>query len=172
MLYPLIWWLLALVVLAALGLSIGFYSVFRQLHERKNFRDAERLARKGKHKQALKKLLQAESKWMVNSHNGSIASCVEDYARLARIAQQIEVSTSALGCKVDVLQLIEAIDDLKRCLTGNNDMQPPINRGMTWSTAKDNVRLQDEIQACRKVLRAEVMHVCTDCETVPREDER
>ncbi len=151
-------WFLAFCVLAILGLTIGFHSVVRGHLERRLCREAKRLADQGEVRQALKRLLQAESKWMVNSHSGSVASCLRDYDRLADIARQMErLSISAQG-SVDVSRLVEAIDCIKECLA-NKANHPLDERIMTSSAAKESVFLQDTIQTCRMALRSEVMRV-------------
>jgi len=162
-------WIAASCVLAVVGVGIGFYSIFRRMREFRWMREeeftkrAKLLVEEGKPIEALKALSEAESRWAINSHNGSVKSQLRDYERLARTVDNIREASEALGQSIHADKLLAAIDRLMELLGDKSGFRID-RRSMKPDTARKYAALFEDFQRSRKALRQEVRRIVeADC---------
>ncbi|MEY4198771.1 MAG: hypothetical protein RLZZ265_511 [Verrucomicrobiota bacterium] len=144
--------LVALIVLAAVGVGVGFFSIGRGRKNRGLCGEAEYAIEQGQDAEALKLLLAAERSWAFNSHDGSTASRLvdlEDYLRILKLLSRL-ASDNTAPC---IARTEELVGEL-RALFSNRAHFGIDGRSMKPDAAARWVELSTRFETLRGEFRA------------------
>lgn len=144
-------YLFVFIALAGIGLGFGFYSVYAKRKTRRLCDQGLALAADGRPDEALKLLLNAESNWKLNSHDGSRKSHLQDLENLSLIADGI-FKLAPLSKDNFADQFTAMIGETRSFITDRSNyridgrMMPP-EKAQRW------VELANRLESLRKELR-------------------
>jgi hypothetical protein len=102
-----------LVVLTALGVGIGFFSLRRRRKIRGLCLAATQAIEQGRHDDALRMLLAAERSWAFNSHEGSRSSHIADLDDFTSILRQLSRLPSGGGDTSSITRIEVLVAELR-----------------------------------------------------------
>jgi hypothetical protein len=142
--------LIVLVVLAALGVGIGVFSLWRRGRVRDLCSQAAQAIQESRHDDALRMLLAAEQSWAFNSHDGSRSSHLADLDALSQILTLLARIPG--GDSSRIAQVESAVAEVRALFAERSNFGID-GRSMKREAAIRWVEFSDRLEALRRDLR-------------------
>ncbi|MBI3878882.1 MAG: hypothetical protein HY301_02310 [Verrucomicrobia bacterium] len=143
--------LIVLVILAALGVGIGVFSLRRRKRVRRLCSQAAQAIEESRHDEALRILLAVERSWAFNLHDGSRSSRLAD---LDDLSQMLTLLARVPGGDTSRITLVESAVSEVRALFAERSNFGIDGRSLKRDGAVRWPELSDRLQSARQELRA------------------